>query len=736
MTQLVRILSVLICFCFSPQGYGQEDSLLQSLGVYEKLNTKTVIKADTILLSYLEQPIKDLTYTDPKKSEYYAFYYYRLAQLMNDKKGIAKGLRYIGDAKMLVGEDIDSAQYYVNKSLEYSRINNLAFEEMKAYYSAGNAAFYKSNFEEALKNYFKVEKIAREKYPKESGAAANGIGLIYRVISNNEKSKEYFEEALRLGKLYKDTADQTQAYNNLGIIAKNEEDFDAAFDYYDKGLILAKESNNIRRLGEIYYNLSVLYQKTGNIDKTLEFMEKSTEVTALIGGGRGKALDYYNLGYFYMEQKKYREAEPKMQLALEYGEKSDYLELVIEAANSLANISANLKKYRDAYYYQNLAYVRKDSMNLIEANHTAREIENQIELEKRAVQDSLQKVQHQLERQHQKKLNEEKLKSRDILLWTSGIIIILIIVVLYFVFRSRRELQKKNKIISDRNIQIVLQKEEIEEQHKEITDSINYAKRIQSALISGNEEWDKISMDHFIFFKPKDVVSGDFYWAYHDENEEISIWVTADCTGHGVPGAFMSMLGISFLNEIVVENNHRKGGEVLQLLRSKIIQVLSQKGGSQQQRDGMDLALCIWDKRSNQLEFTGANNPLWIIRKTASEEEALFKTTVHGNGFSLIELPANKMPVGIYNDVNETEFSSQLIDLKKDDLIISFTDGYADQFGGEKGKKMKYKPFKTILLELQDKPVKMQGLILSQKFDAWKGDLEQIDDVCVIGVRI
>ena len=297
----------------------------------------------------------------------------------------------------------------------------------------------------------------------------------------------------------------------------------------------------------------------------------------------------------------------------------------------------------------------------------------------------------------------------------------LLLTIAYLVYRMRvKAIHKRNiileKTVKERTEEVVHQKEQIEEQKKEILDSIHYAKRIQNAILTSDEYWNEISSQHFVFFKPKDIVSGDFYWAYKTPDDK-AIWVVADCTGHGVPGAFMSMIGNSFLNEIVVENKTHHATGILNGLRSKIIKSLEQKGGEQQQKDGMDLALCVWDKKNNKLEYAGANNPLYIIRNNEIQE---FKP--------------NKMPIGYHAEMSP--FQSVIIDVQQGDQVYAFSDGFADQFGGSAGKKYKYARFKDFLLQIKDQSMPEQKEQINREFESWKGSYEQLDDVCIIGVRI
>lgn len=229
------------------------------------------------------------------------------------------------------------------------------------------------------------------------------------------------------------------------------------------------------------------------------------------------------------------------------------------------------------------------------------------------------------------------------------------------------------------------------------------------------------SKDFFILNKPKDIISGDFYYAqaHKGSNEsELFYLCTADCTGHGVPGALMSMLGVSSLNEAIIEKNISMPNEVLNEIRSSIIASLNPEGSEEESKDGMDCVLCGFDFKNMKLYMAAANNPLWIVRSGE----------VH-------EYKPDKMPVGKYGD-DLNSFSLQAINLQKGDIIYTFTDGYADQFGGAKGKKFKYKQLKEKILSIHRLTMEEQKEILSETFEAWKGNLEQVDDVLVIGLRI
>jgi len=324
------------------------------------------------------------------------------------------------------------------------------------------------------------------------------------------------------------------------------------------------------------------------------------------------------------------------------------------------------------------------------------------------------------------------------------------------VVRQKDDIEKKNSILEVQKVEIERQKDVVTEQKDhiqhiltELKDSILYAERIQKAILPHGEYVEQILNDFFILFKPKDVVSGDFYFATKVNN--YVIFASADCTGHGVPGAFMSMMGVAFLNEIVNNETVQEAGQALDMLRENIIKSLQQTGKPGEQKDGMDISFCVLDERTNILQWAGANNPMYIVKKQKTDSRLIVKkaedTEIIEPALSefdcdLFEIKPDKMPVAIY--VKMDNFTNNIIQLEKGDSVYVFTDGFADQFGGERGKKFMYKPFKRLILSIQDKTMKEQRDVLDSAIEEWKSYIdpitndcfEQIDDICIVSIKV
>ncbi|MCX6335622.1 MAG: SpoIIE family protein phosphatase [Bacteroidia bacterium] len=303
--------------------------------------------------------------------------------------------------------------------------------------------------------------------------------------------------------------------------------------------------------------------------------------------------------------------------------------------------------------------------------------------------------------------------------------------------RLEKQKSQLEKTVAERTSQLKAtlnvvnaQKVEIEAVNSQMTDSINYAKYIQSAILPQKELLDAYLKEYFILFNPRDIVSGDFYWATSIEG--LSVIAAVDCTGHGVPGAFMSMLGAALLNEIINKEYITHPGVILRRLRKEIIRSLHQRGETGELKDGMDISICTIDFVNMKLQFAGANNPLYLVRKRDGKRIDT-RTFIESEKNILYEIKGDRMPISIHESMKE--FTTHEIEIIKGDVLYLFSDGFADQFGGRDGKKLHYMTFKKILLEHTGESMEEQKLSLEKTFFDWKGDLSQVDDVLVVGIR-
>jgi serine phosphatase RsbU (regulator of sigma subunit) len=499
-----------------------------------------------------------------------------------------------------------------------------------------------------------------------------------------------------------------------------------------------------------YNNLGNVYFEIDEYDKCIYYYKKSLDLRYQIGDKEGQSSVLGNIAALNLKLKQYEEA-------INNAKKSNLIAKEIGVipwqSSAVAILSAtydSLGNYKNAYEYQKLYKSLNDSMFSIESSRQIKGMEAKYESEKKRKEIELLNKDRQLQ--------DTEIKQQIIIKYAFIFGFILMGLLVIVVYRNYRNKQMANVILSQQKEEILTQrdeivaqrdlvteqKEHIEKIHKDVTDSINYAKRIQEAVLPVSETARSVLGEHFILFKPKNIVSGDFYWTTKINN--LLFVAVADCTGHGVPGAFMSMLGISFLNEIAQKQEIIKANQILNNLRKEIINALQQKGVQGEQKYGMDISLLVVNTETNECQWAGANNPLYIVPSVIpneSEESSLnINIAAHENcsfqaqndNRELIELKGDKMPIAIYPTMND--FTNHEFILHKGDSVYLFTDGYADQFGGNNGRKFMCKQFKEILINNMHKSMPEQKVILDETFENWKGVYDQIDDVTVLGIRI
>lgn len=632
------------------------------------------------------------------------------------QKNLAAAINNMGYVTDELGNTVDALKYY-KKSLDiYAGIHDslgLGIQLM----NIGALYEEQGNIPGALEYYHQSLRIREATGDvRGTGLCYNNIGLIYFKQKDDEKALQYFNRSLYL--LKKANADHiiSVIYGNIGLIYKNRRNYGYAMFYISKALQLQLSSADYYYASQSLSNIGLIYEARQQYDLALGCYERQQRLADSIGFKKGIAAALANIASVDMKTGKLKEAEAKARQSLAYFQELGFPEFISSSSRLLSQVYQREGNYKGAYEMHVLYTQMKDSLDRAENKKASIQRELQYNYEKKTSADSLKT-------EAANKITAIKFRQEKTQRYTLYIGLGILLCVAVFIFNRLQVTRRQNIIIENqkaeveaKNGEISHQKELVEEKQKEIIDSITYARRIQQAVLTGEDVWKKISKEYFILFKPKDIVSGDFYWAYNTPNGR-SVFVLADCTGHGVPGGFMSMLGNSFLNEIVVESKIFKADEILNKLRIKIIAALEQKGQTEQ-KDGMDMSLCVWNKMDNSLEFAGANNPMWLLRSG-----------------EIIEYKADKMPIGTYTD-NLKPFSSSVIALQKGDIIYLSTDGYADQFGGPNGKKLKYKTLLSSLIENSDEPMDLQKARLEEVFVNWMGEHDQVDDVSLIGIRV
>ena len=554
----------------------------------------------------------------------------------------------------------------------------------------------KSNYSLSLKHHFTALKI-REKIfsEKDIASSMNNIGLVYQKIGNFEQSVNYFNNALQINEKIKNEEGIAINLGNLSIVYTEQKDFEKAIFYAEKSLIGKQKLNDSISISATLSNLGNIYYEIGNFDKSLKYYSEALKISEQIGDRRGVAIRLLNIGELYRKNKNNEFAYKFFNNSLEISLDINDIELMSKNYLSLSDILFEQKKYKTAYEYHQMFYLLSDSMFNQKVSEQISEMSAKYETEKKQKEIELLNK----EKEKQTAISTEQNKRKNIIIFSS--IAGLLLVTIFYVFLFNRfNVTRKQKLI-------------IEEKQKEITDSITFAKRLQTAILPPENYWKNHLLKSFVLYQPKDIVSGDFYWLENVNN--LVLFAAADCTGHGVSGAMVSVVCSNALNRTVKELGITEPAKILDKTRELVLETFEKS--YEEVKDGMDISLCCLNTKTNELLWSGANNPLWYIREN-----------------NLHEIKGDKQPIG-QND-NPKPFTTHKIELQKGDTVYIFTDGYADQFGGERGRKFMYKPLKELLLSIQNKSINEQKEVLYQNFTNWKKNTEQTDDVLVIGFKI
>ncbi len=612
-------------------------------------------------------------------------------------------LSYINKSYKFKHSNIDSSNYYVDIAYQRVKYSNSLYLKtlttVELAISAQNMAEYKKSAEYFREAIILAEKLNNKKLLTQ---VYTGFGNLFAIQKQYNQAKEYYNKAIKISQEINDTRKVSVILMNLANIEYN----------------IACSNKNFRKCDSVYteaYNWATLAQDTGQqirclgnwalalsddekFDASLDKLTRAIVLANLVNHESDLVYLYYYLGRTYELMELHEKAMEAFHKSVELAVKFKDIEFLSENYYCMAEANYAMGNYKEAFDYFKKYKSTEDTVSSKEIANELNAIKTKYDTDKKQQEIALLKA----------NANKDRITKISL---TAGTILLIF---LGFLLLNRYRLKSKTNALLEKQNQI------ISEKNKDISDSINYAKKIQDAILPDDTDIQEIFPESFVVSLPKDVVSGDFYWCTQYKNYKL--FAVADCTGHGVPGAFMSMIGNTLLNQIVIERHIIKPNLILDELRKEIIKVLKQ-GEDRLNKDGMDISIICIDSEKNTLEIACANNPVWIVRKDTN------------GSVSLIEIKPDKQPIG-YISKNQTAFSLHTMQLCTDDVIYQFSDGYADQFGGNQGKKFKYNQLKELLVDIHGTSMILQAEKLKTQFIDWKGQLDQIDDVLLTGIKI
>jgi len=629
-----------------------------------------------------------------KNTEWQSKFYLKIAEFLQREDYLKQSIFYF-----------DSALAVTKATDEKIRCNILMLK--------GRAHYDNGDYKTAMDNYIESQRLFEKNkwQTAEYGHLLHFIGSVFKRQNFREKALNYYEKELALARQIKSKTLEAEALYLAAAMYGELGNLDKELDYELKSLKLYREEGRESSVALILANISNNYAARGDYKKAITNCEEALEIYVKIGETEKESFVYRSLGDYYSRLGEHKKALAYLQKAMDITNKVETKQLLYRAeiTESMAFAFSRAGDYKSAFNAILEHRVLNDSLaNKSNAEYLST-LDKQYQTEKKEKEIALLNA--------DKKIQAEEILRQDNQRKNLILVIILVAIaagVSIFAFINKR---KTSKLLSKQVGEINYQNAIIKERNKDITDSIQYAKRLQEAVFPEANKLNEYFAESFVLFRPKDIVSGDFYWFEEVDNK--TIIVVGDCTGHGVPGAFMSILGHNLLNQIILEDKISSPGKILNLLDKRVTNALNKRESKEEYNDGMDMVICVVDKINNKLEYAGANRPL-VIRR----------------GAELLELKPNKHAIGGIQDSTCKLFSQQEIAIQTNDVLYMFSDGYYDQFGGPRGKKFKYKQLTSSILSMASESLEEQKNILSSTLETWRGNLEQVDDVCVIGVKI
>lgn len=692
--------NIILLFCFFQLLYSGSSTCHAQKTRLDSLEDKLKnSRVDTLQAELLIELANNYRLIDTSKALVYANRALKLSKDLNYPKGIAGAYFQFGEMAEDDGK-YGQAIIYLNRALKsYAQINAQK-EIAQCYNKIGDVYWWLADYQHAQENYFEALKI-NEKRQNKIGMATcyRNIGWVYYRQDNFQKALEFFTKALKIFEEEGGKAEHlVMMYSDLGAVHGSLKNHNSSLEFFLKSLELSKDSKP-STIAIIYDNLAIAYSNLEQTKLAKEYVRKAEKIFTEMNQ-KVRMVEVYNtFADIYYEEGMHDSALYYAKKSLAISQENKF---TLETKNVwflLQKIYSAQEKYREAFNaFKNYSRLR-DSIFSEENTRQVSELQFLYESGKKEQQIELQNL--QIEKQ------ESDIKRQRILLFSSVAVTLIFLVMSFFIWREYRAKKKAND-------ELALQKAIVDQKNKDMTDSINYAQRIQEAILPDIEIKYRIFPNAFVYLRPRDIVSGDFYW--YAEKDGKKFIAAVDCTGHGVPGAFMSIIGNHLLNEIILERSVLQPSEVLNQLHEGVRSALKQDD-QKKQADGMDIALISFSNA--KAEYAGASRPLYIV-----------------SGEALQEIKPDKFPIGGKDAHEGKKFTNHSFEIKKGDMIYISSDGYADQFGGEMGKKFMTKNFKNLLLSIAHEAPSEQERILDSTFEKWKGTREQVDDVLVIGIKV
>jgi tetratricopeptide (TPR) repeat protein/serine phosphatase RsbU (regulator of sigma subunit) len=687
-----------------------------------------------------------------------------IRETIDDKTEIFNTLNQMGIAYFYLSE-YEKAIEIFEKELNISKELNDRIKIAKSYTNLGVIYRNQGHSDRALENYISSLIVYEElNHTPGMSTCYNNIGVIHWNEGNYDLAIEYYQKALDIYKKTNDRNGIAKSYNNIGVVYDDMKNTPKALEYYKQAIELYKALGEKHGLSAIYNNMGVIYkikaEKASStslievyVTNAIDYYKKSLDIAKELADKSGIALIEGNLASLYLLLGQSTNNRELLRRTVNYALSAYKISIEIgsipyqnDFSSHLMNAYRSLGDTVKAFKFAEIYIKTRQTLFNSEKSKALADAEAQFQSEKKQQEIDRQRI----------LLENQLLEASRQRTYRNGVILALVLSLLLTIiaFRGYRLKKSKNRIITEKNAileqanaeiltqsdelkaqrdMVMKQNRELGEMHSHITNSLQYAQSIQAAILPSETVIEQISKDYFVLIKPCELVSGDFFWAASFDCYQI--FCIADCTGHGVPGAFMSILGITALNDIVTRHRITKPDEILRLLRENVIEALSQNDPHHLHKDGIDLAICVFNTKTRELQYSGAGIPLWMVVKNSLSEIIGDYPKTSLNGLSLFDIKSNSTPVGqspILKPFINHSFALKDIETR----IYLITDGFADQFNEINRKKYMVSRLKSLVLENCSNSMAQQKLIFENEFTSWMGSSYQVDDVAVLGIML